>query len=83
MLTLSSALCSGNKALLNFEHIAFYCVSVCVQVMVSFTPHLVPMSRGILASMYVKLAPNATVESLREALEAAYKDEQFVHVLTG
>jgi len=50
-------------------------------VTVSFTPMLVPMSRGILATSTAKLAPGATAASVREAFEAAYADEPFVHVL--
>jgi len=50
-------------------------------VTVSFTPMLVPMSRGILATSTAKLAPGATADSVREAFEAAYADEPFVHVL--
>jgi len=50
-------------------------------VTVSFTPVLVPMSRGILATSTAKLAPGATVASVREAWESAYANEPFVHVL--
>jgi len=50
-------------------------------VTVSFTPVLVPMSRGILATSTAKLAPGATTASVRAAFEAAYADEPFVHVL--
>lgn len=52
-----------------------------VGVTVSFTPMLVPMSRGILATSTAKLAPGATAASVREAFERAYADEQFVSVL--
>jgi len=52
-----------------------------VGVTVSFTPVLVPMSRGILATSTAKLAPGATAASVREAWEAAYAHEPFVHVL--
>jgi N-acetyl-gamma-glutamyl-phosphate reductase len=52
-----------------------------VDVSVSFTPMLVPMSRGILATSTAKLAPGATAEQVRAAFEAAYADEPFVHVL--
>lgn len=52
-----------------------------VGVSVSFTPMLVPMSRGILATSTAKLAPGATEASVREAWESAYADEPFVHVL--
>ncbi len=48
---------------------------------VNFTPHLMPMSRGILASIYVRLAGGAGAETLREALAARYAGEPFVRVL--
>jgi len=52
-----------------------------VGVTVSFTPMLVPMSRGILATSTAKLAPGGTAASIRKAFEDAYAVEQFVHVL--
>jgi N-acetyl-gamma-glutamyl-phosphate reductase len=48
---------------------------------VSFTPTLVPMSRGILATCSAKLRPGVTAESARNAYEKAYADEPFVHLL--
>lgn len=48
---------------------------------VSFTPHLMPMNRGILATIYVRLANGASVDGLREALRQRYDDEPFVHVV--
>jgi N-acetyl-gamma-glutamyl-phosphate reductase len=45
----------------------------------SFTPILVPMPRGILATCTARTT--ATAEQLREALHAQYADEPFVHVL--
>ena len=50
-------------------------------VTVSFTPMLVPMSRGILATTTAKLADGVTAAQVREAWESAYADEPFVHVL--
>ena len=50
-------------------------------VSVSFTPMLVPMSRGILATSTAKLAKGATASSVRAAFEDAYADEPFVHLL--
>jgi N-acetyl-gamma-glutamyl-phosphate reductase len=50
-------------------------------VTVSFTPMLVPMSRGILATSTAKLAKGATATSVRTAFEDAYADEPFVHLL--
>lgn len=48
---------------------------------VSFTPHLMPMARGMLASIYVKLADGKTAADLRAALERATADEPFVRLL--
>jgi N-acetyl-gamma-glutamyl-phosphate reductase len=52
-----------------------------VGVTVSFTPMLVPMSRGILATSTAKLAPGVTAASVREAFDNAYANEHFVHLL--
>jgi N-acetyl-gamma-glutamyl-phosphate reductase len=50
-------------------------------VVVNFTPHLMPMSRGILASIYVKMKPGVTVDALRAAIAKRYQDEYFIRVL--
>ena len=47
----------------------------------SFTPILVPMSRGILASVTAPLVPGTSSAQVREAWLGAYKDEPFVHML--
>ena len=48
-------------------------------VRVNFTPHLIPMNRGILATIYVRSRQGA--DALRAALAARYADEPFVRVL--
>lgn len=48
---------------------------------ISFTPHLVPMSRGMLATITTRLVHGATVESARDALMKHYANEPFVTVL--
>ena len=48
-------------------------------VIVSFTPHLVPMNRGELVTMVVETT--ASIADLRAALVARYADAPFVHVL--
>jgi N-acetyl-gamma-glutamyl-phosphate reductase len=48
---------------------------------ISFTPHLVPIRRGILATCTLRAAPGATEAGLREAYEKAYGTEPFVRVL--
>src|SRR5918993_6057238 len=50
-------------------------------VSVSFTPLLVPMSRGILATCSAKLLPGVDAAAARAAYEKAYADEPFVHLL--
>ena len=48
---------------------------------VSFTPHLVPMNRGILSTIYVKLSPDSDVSALRASLLGAYDDAPFVRAV--
>ncbi|MDH6122741.1 N-acetyl-gamma-glutamyl-phosphate reductase [Kitasatospora sp. GAS204B] len=48
---------------------------------VSFTPTLVPMSRGILATCSAKAKPGVTAGDVRAAYQDAYADEPFVHLL--
>ncbi|MBM3482665.1 MAG: N-acetyl-gamma-glutamyl-phosphate reductase [Alphaproteobacteria bacterium] len=50
-------------------------------VIVNFTPHLMPMNRGILSSIYVKLAGGASADDLRTTLTKRYAGEPFVRVL--
>jgi len=50
-------------------------------VRVSFTPTLVPMSRGILATCSAPLADRVDADAARAAYQEAYGDEPFVHLL--
>lgn len=50
-------------------------------VRVGFTPLLVPMPRGILATVTAPLAAGATEEEVRRVYAEAYAEEPFVHVL--
>ncbi len=56
-------------------------VAGAVDATISFTPVLVPMSRGILATVTARLTPGADAASVREAWESTYASEAFVHVL--
>ena len=49
---------------------------------ISFTPVIVPMARGILATSSAPIAPGATDAEIREAWEVAYGDEPFVQLLS-
>lgn len=50
-------------------------------VMLNFTPHLIPMNRGILITAYANLKEGITAQMVADAYEEAYKDEYFVRVL--
>ncbi len=50
-------------------------------VTVNFTPHLMPMNRGILSSIYVKLAAGKTAQDLHAELLRVYAKEAFVKLL--
>ncbi len=50
------------------------------EVVVSFTPHLVPMNRGILSTIYVRGA-KASAQDFHALLLKSYANEPFVHVL--
>jgi N-acetyl-gamma-glutamyl-phosphate reductase len=49
---------------------------------VTFVPHLVPLDRGILSSMYAHLVPGTSAAVVTQAFERAYADAPFVR-LTG
>ena len=51
------------------------------KVVASFTPHLAPMNRGILSTIYVRGAEAASAQVLHALLAKAYREEPFVHVL--
>jgi N-acetyl-gamma-glutamyl-phosphate reductase len=50
-------------------------------VVVSFTPHLMPMNRGIEETIYVRLVNGANAADLRETLARRYADEPFIRVV--
>jgi len=48
---------------------------------ISFTPHLLPISRGILSTIYATLKENITSANIREMYTAKYGGEKFVRIL--
>jgi N-acetyl-gamma-glutamyl-phosphate reductase len=50
------------------------------QVTITFTPHLVPMNRGILSTAYCKLTRPTTIDELRALYADFYKGERFVRL---
>lgn len=50
-------------------------------VKVRFTPHLIPASRGMVSTIYLRLGQKVSREELREAYCDRYRDEPFIRVL--
>lgn len=50
-------------------------------IILNFTPHLVPMNRGILVTAYANLAEGVTAERIQKAYEAQYGGEPFIRLL--
>ena len=51
------------------------------KVVLNFTPHLVPMNRGILATEYAKLTKDVSWEDVKAVYDKYYASEKFVRVL--
>ncbi|XP_057782958.1 probable N-acetyl-gamma-glutamyl-phosphate reductase, chloroplastic [Salvia miltiorrhiza] len=51
------------------------------KVTVSFTPHLMPMSRGMQSTIYVEMTSGTSIEDLRQHLQHFYEKEEFVMLL--
>ncbi len=51
------------------------------QVKIMFTPHLMPMTRGIHSTIYTTLKKDISEDEVRQILRVKYKDEYFVKVL--
>lgn len=47
---------------------------------ISFTPHLLPISRGILSTIYASLSDKAAFKEVHELYESFYKNESFVRI---
>lgn len=50
-------------------------------ILINFTPHLVPMNRGILATSYATLKKKMSYDEVKAVYDKYYKDEYFVRVL--
>ena len=51
------------------------------EILVSFTPHLIPLKRGILATSYANLSCDITDDEIYNIFSDFYKNEHFVRVL--
>jgi N-acetyl-gamma-glutamyl-phosphate reductase len=54
--------------------------TVAIQPIVTFTPHLVPMNRGILSTAYCRLKNSMALPDLRNLYQNFYKGERFVRI---
>lgn len=52
-----------------------------VETVINFTPHLVPMARGILSTCYASLKPGVTAEDVDNAFTSLYGKEHFIRLL--
>lgn len=52
-------------------------------IILSFTPHLAPMNRGILATCYSRLKNKITKEDVLELYRNFYRDEYFIKIIDG
>lgn len=50
------------------------------EITITFTPHLLPISRGILSTMYVDLNEKADIAMVQSLYEKTYRDEPFVRI---
>jgi len=49
-------------------------------VIINFTPHLIPVTRGILTTIYAMPRPGVAPEAISQALESAYSNEIFIRL---
>ena len=50
---------------------------------VVFTPHLLPIKRGILSTIYIDVKDNFDIDDIKDALKNTYKNEEFVDFIDG
>jgi N-acetyl-gamma-glutamyl-phosphate reductase len=51
-------------------------------VTITFTPHVVPLSRGIIATIYADLLPEVNKERVKDSYQALYADEPFIRLFS-
>jgi N-acetyl-gamma-glutamyl-phosphate reductase len=52
------------------------------EIKITFTPHVVPLSRGIITTIYANLLQRANMESLRDAYQSMYTKEPFIRLFS-
>lgn len=52
------------------------------EIKITFTPHVIPVSRGIITTIYANLLPKVNLDSLRNAYSSMYSEEPFIRVFS-
>ncbi len=50
---------------------------------IDFTPHLLPINRGIISTIYAKINPQFSIDDIKNCLSTKYDDEPFVKIIDG
>lgn len=50
---------------------------------IDFTPHLLPINRGIISTIYANINPQFSIEDIKNCLNTTYEDEYFVRIIDG
>ncbi len=54
-----------------------------MKIQVDFTPHLIPINRGIISTIYADINPKYSFADIKNCLQIKYDDEYFVRVIDG
>ncbi|NLM77678.1 MAG: N-acetyl-gamma-glutamyl-phosphate reductase [Ruminococcaceae bacterium] len=71
----------GHRHTSEIEQECGYLAGLGQPLVVSFTPHLAPLKRGMLATVYADLLPDVQADRLQEAYLQAYENEYFIRLL--
>lgn len=53
------------------------------EIEVDFTPHLIPINRGIISTIYADINPKYSLQDIKNCLATKYDDEYFVRIIDG
>lgn len=59
------------------------CKAANAKLEIDFTPHLLPINRGIISTIYAKINPKFSLADIQNCLQTKYEDEPFVRVIEG
>ena len=53
------------------------------EIEIDFTPHLLPINRGIISTIYAKINPKFSLDDIQNCLNTKYEDEAFIQIIDG